>query len=101
MHGISGREFVIWGVTDGHFFFEVDVDGPPVLLGHLPSTGDRKCLWHDVKVVGDFYCMGHEIKGNGMQIFDLKQLLTINPETDCVSDNGSIILNFKQLVSYY
>ena len=85
-HGSSGREFVIWGVDGGHYFFEVDVESDPVLLGYLKSTKQKKSNWHDVKVVGDFCYMGSESKDHGMQIFDLKQLLTINPETDCVSD---------------
>jgi len=78
-HGSSGREFVIWGVSGGHFFYEVKVDSDPVLLGYLPSTNNKNSSWHDVKVVGDFCYMGSESNGHGMQIFDLRQLLTINP----------------------
>jgi choice-of-anchor B domain-containing protein len=80
----TGREFVIWGVLEGSYFFEVYLDSDPVLLGHLPSNGGG-ALHHDMKVIGDFVYIGSEQRNHGMQIFDMKGLLNVNPKNDCVS----------------
>lgn len=79
-----GREFVIWGVREGSYFFEVDLDSDPVLLGYLPSTGGG-ALHRDMKVIGNFVYIGSEQRNHGMQIFDMRRLLNINPNNDCVS----------------
>mmetsp|Transcript_6753 Transcript_6753/g.16584 ORF Transcript_6753/g.16584 Transcript_6753/m.16584 type:complete len:696 (+) Transcript_6753:61-2148(+) len=80
------REFVIWGIREGHYFLEV-TDSEPLLLGFLPTTSfDGLALQHDVKVLGDFAYLGSEGDNHGIQIFDLTRLLAIDPGTDCVSD---------------
>jgi len=72
------REFVIWGVSEGHFFVEV-TDSTPKVLAFVPSTDDRSSVWHDVKVLGDFaYMVADASPDHGMQIFDLKRLLSID-----------------------
>ena len=84
--GSDNREFVIWGVREGHFFFEV-TDSDPQLLGFLPSTHfNGLALQHDVKVLGDFAYLGSEGNKHGIQIFDLTRLLDIDPGRDCRSD---------------
>ena len=83
----NGREFVIWGVREGMYFFEVKANSsnnPLILLGFLPSGGYG--LQHDVKVIGDFAYIGAEVASHGMQIFDMRRLLTIQPDRDCVND---------------
>ena len=80
-HKSSKREFLIWGVKEGHLFFEVKVDSeeqPLVLLGFLPSSNGESSMWHDAKVVGHFVYMGSEIKDHGIQILNLNQLLEID-----------------------
>lgn len=83
----NGREFVIWGVREGMYFFEVRANNssdPLVLLGFLPSGGYG--LQHDVKVIGDFAYIGAEVASHGMQIFDMKRLLKIQPSKHCNND---------------
>jgi len=79
------REFVLWGVEEGHYFLEVTDSSNPTVLGFLPSNTFTSS-WHDVKVIGDFAYMGSEAADHGLQIFDLKKLLDIDPATDCVTD---------------
>uniref|UniRef100_A0A7S0TD29 Uncharacterized protein n=1 Tax=Pseudo-nitzschia delicatissima TaxID=44447 RepID=A0A7S0TD29_9STRA len=84
---IGGREFIIWGVREGMFFFEVfstNNSNPLVLLGFLPATSGAG--WqHDMKVIGEYAYIGAEGQGHGMQIFDMRRLLNVNPNSDCVS----------------
>jgi len=75
-HSNSGREFIIWGVREGHFFLEVKNGSELVIKGFLPVT-QGYALQHDMKVVGDFAYMGAEDGGHGMQIFDMRRLLSI------------------------
>lgn len=95
--GGNHREFVVWGVLEGHFFFEVTgigVQGSstnPKLLGFLPSTTGKKSLWHDVKMIGDFAYLGAEIGDHGMQIFDMTRLLTID---NCENDRYCRVLEW-------
>lgn len=91
------REFVAWGIADGHLFLEVFPDAQPILLGYLPSTGGTKNLWHDVKILGDFCYMGSEAEGHGMQIFDMKKLLEVNPSTDCVDPGYCQVLEWDAI----
>ena len=81
----DGREFVIFGVREGMYFLEVKAatsSDPLVLLGYLPSASGYT-LQHDMKVIGDYAYIGAESESHGMQIFDMRRLLTINPDTDC------------------
>eukprot|EP00535_Pseudo-nitzschia_heimii_P009372 CAMPEP_0197179728 /NCGR_PEP_ID=MMETSP1423-20130617/4576_1 /TAXON_ID=476441 /ORGANISM="Pseudo-nitzschia heimii, Strain UNC1101" /LENGTH=837 /DNA_ID=CAMNT_0042629673 /DNA_START=74 /DNA_END=2587 /DNA_ORIENTATION=+ len=78
------REFVVWGVAEGHYFLEVFVDRNPTLLGFLPSHTGEANLWHDSKVIGDHAYLGSEAERHGMQIFDMRRLLSIDPSRDCV-----------------
>lgn len=84
-HESDNREFVIWSVEEGYYFFEI-TGSDPILLGYLPPTLGRAALQGDVKVLEDYAYLGSEAMGHGVQIFDLKRLLTIDPQKDCVSD---------------
>jgi len=92
-HG--NREFVIWGVMGGHYFVEV-TGGTIVVLGYLENpSGVPRTYWHDVKVIGDYAYMVADFAGNhGMQVFDLKKLLDVDPDTDC--DNSMYCQTFDE-----
>merc|ERR1711907_28626 len=50
------------------------------LLGFLKSQTDDDSdwgKWRDIKVAGNFACMGSELENHGMQIFDMKRLLNV------------------------
>jgi len=50
-----------------------------------------------MKVIGDYCYMGSEAKNHGMQIFDMRKLLTIHPDTDCVDDKYCTVLSWDRL----
>jgi len=76
----GSREFVIWGVTEGTFFFEV-ADFDLILMGYLPSTTNDFRSQHDMKVNGDYAYMGSESAKHGIQIFNMRRLLTVDPKS--------------------
>uniref|UniRef100_A0A6V0CIE8 Uncharacterized protein n=1 Tax=Pseudo-nitzschia australis TaxID=44445 RepID=A0A6V0CIE8_9STRA len=86
----GSREFVVWGIAEGTFFVEIfnDDDSANLLFiwGYLPSTTGSE-LWRDVKVIGNHVYVGSEARNHGMQIFDMNQLLDIDPGSDCTPNS--------------
>ncbi|KAK3066138.1 hypothetical protein LTS18_001976 [Coniosporium uncinatum] len=76
----NGREFAAVGQTDGTAFVEVRRDGSLQYLGRLP-TQTVPSLWRDMKVIGSHVYIGSEARGHGLQIFDMKKLLTAQPRS--------------------
>ncbi|ROT42639.1 hypothetical protein SODALDRAFT_288024 [Sodiomyces alkalinus F11] len=76
----TGREFGAVGQTDGTAFVEVLRDGSLVYLGRLP-TQTTSSSWRDMKTIGDYLYVGAESSRHGLQVFDMKRLLTINPSS--------------------
>ncbi|SMQ55114.1 unnamed protein product [Zymoseptoria tritici ST99CH_3D7] len=75
-----GRDFIAIGQTDGASFSEVTKDGKLVYLGRLPPNADP-VIWREIKVNGDYLIVGSEGVGHGVQIFDMKKLLNIDPRS--------------------
>lgn len=73
-----GREFIAIGQTDGAAFAEVK-DGKLVYLGRLPAQASP-VIWREIKVVKDLLIVGSEGVNHGVQIFDLKKLLNVDPK---------------------
>ena len=76
----SGREFALFGATDGTAFFEITNAAVPVYLGKLDSaTSDS--IWRELKTYADHVFIVSDFNGNhGIQVFDLTQLLDVqNP----------------------
>jgi choice-of-anchor B domain-containing protein len=80
-HEESGREFAIVGRLDGTVFIEVTDPQNPRYLGELPLTdGAEPNLWRDIKVYrGHAYIVADAAGPHGMQVFDLHQLLEVDP----------------------
>ncbi|KAL8935010.1 MAG: hypothetical protein Q9216_005630, partial [Gyalolechia sp. 2 TL-2023] len=77
----DGREFGAVGQTDGTAFVEVDKAGQLKYLGRLP-TQTVSSPWRDMKVINGYLYVGSEAAGHGMQIFDMRKLLTLRrPKT--------------------
>ena len=78
-HQPSGREFAIFGLTNGTSFIEVTDPTNPVYLGKLDSHTGSNSTWRDMKVFNNkAYIVADNNGFHGMQTFDLTQLLTVN-----------------------
>lgn len=70
----TGRDFVIFGLTDGTSFVEITDRTNPVYLGTLPSH-DGASVWRDIKVYQNVAYITADIPTNhGLQLFDLTRL---------------------------
>jgi len=75
----TGREYALMGRTTGTSFVDVTDARNPVYLGDLP-THTMSSIWRDIKVYGDHAFVVSEAPDHGMQVFDLRQLRTVeNP----------------------
>jgi choice-of-anchor B domain-containing protein len=83
----QGREFGIVGHTDGVAFVEVGKNGKLTYLGRL-DTYTGIVSWRDMKVIKDHVYIGSEADNHGLQIFDLKNLLDIDPKHPVIFDNA-------------
>lgn len=72
----TGRDFVLFGLSNGTAFVEITDRQNPVYLGKLPSHNPgESSIWWDIKVYQDTaYIVGDIPSHNGLQIFDLTQL---------------------------
>lgn len=84
----TGREFGAVGQTDGTAFVEILSDGSLVYLGRLP-TQTTSSNWRDMKVIGDYVYIGAESSNHGLQVFDMKKLLSIKAGTPKVFSTSS------------
>jgi len=82
----SNREFALIGLDNGTAFVEITDTEDLKYLGKLP-TATTSSSWRDIKVYGDFAFVGAEAGGHGMQVFDLKKLLSVsNPPVTFSAD---------------
>lgn len=73
-----GREFIAIGQSDGTAFMEVSKLGKLIYLGRLPQQS-TPVIWREIKVNGNYLVVGSEAVNHGIQIFDMRKLLTVNP----------------------
>lgn len=78
---LTGKEYAIYGRSDGTSFIDISNPSSPTYLGNLAShTGNA--VWRDVKVYADHALIVADGNGNhGMQIFDLTQLRGVSSPT--------------------
>ncbi|CZT14738.1 uncharacterized protein RCC_00701 [Ramularia collo-cygni] len=74
----GGREFIALGQSDGTAFAEVTKLGKLVYLGRLPQQS-TPVIWREIKVNGNYLVVGSEAVDHGIQIFDMRKLLTVSP----------------------
>ncbi|PIA94414.1 hypothetical protein CB0940_08458 [Cercospora beticola] len=74
----DGREFVAIGQFGGTAFVEINRDGKMLYLGRLPaySVGSE---WREIRSYKNYMVIGSEAQNHGIQIFDMRKLLNINP----------------------
>ena len=82
----KGREFIAIGQTDGAAFAEVTKQGKLVYLGRLPQQS-VPVIWREIKTLGDYLIVGSEAVNHGVQIFDMKKFLKVDPEKPKVFNN--------------
>ncbi|OAL52974.1 hypothetical protein IQ07DRAFT_347315 [Pyrenochaeta sp. DS3sAY3a] len=76
----DGREFVAIGQFDGTAFAEISSEGKLVYLGRLPPYDPIGSRWREIRVVKDIVVIGSEAINSGVQFFDMKKLLDLDPE---------------------
>lgn len=85
---MTGKEYALFGRTNGTSFVDITNPTAPVYLGNLPShTGSS--VWRDIKVYRDHaYIVSDQNGPHGLQIFDLKQLRNVTtPQTFSATAN--------------
>lgn len=76
----EGREFVLFGRSDGTAVVEITDPVNPVLLANVP-TASVPSLWRDIKVIGDAAFIVSEAGEHGMQVVDLAAVPSLEPMT--------------------
>ena len=73
----TDRRYVIAGRDNGTAFVDVTNERRPVYLGNLPTSGTQTVIWRDIKVYDDHAFIVSEAREHGMQVFDLRQLRSV------------------------
>jgi choice-of-anchor B domain-containing protein len=79
----TGKEYIIFGRSNGAAFVDVSVPTSPRYLGNLPSHNGTSSSWRDIKVYNNHAFIGADaIRTHGMQVFDLTRLRNVTtPQT--------------------
>ncbi|CAK1357225.1 unnamed protein product [Cercospora beticola] len=75
----DGREIVAIGQYDGTAFAEITSEGKISYLGRLPQYDAIGSNWREIRIVGDYAVIGSEAIKHGVQIFDMKKTLDLDP----------------------
>ncbi|CAH0045576.1 unnamed protein product [Clonostachys solani] len=75
----DGREIVAIGQYDGTAFAEITSEGKLVYLGRLPQYDKIGSQWREIRIVGDIAVIGSEAMRHGVQFFDMKKTLDLDP----------------------
>lgn len=67
------------GQFDGTAFAEITSEGKLQYLGRLPQYDSIGSRWREIRVLRDYAVIGSEAINHGVQIFDMKKLLTLDP----------------------
>lgn len=70
----TGKEYAIVGRRNGTSFVDISNPAAPVYLGNLPAYQNRSAVWRDIKVHRDHAFIVADVRGHGMQVFDLTRL---------------------------
>ncbi|CAJ2506771.1 Uu.00g079570.m01.CDS01 [Anthostomella pinea] len=94
----DGREFMAVGQSDGAAFMEISAEGKLVYLGRLPQwTEADPSLWREMKGYQSYMVIGSEAVNHGVQFFDMKKLLDVDPASPVVFSNADDIYHFDGL----
>ena len=73
----SGREFVIYGRSNGTSFVDITDPLNPQHVAILP-TESSSSLWRDIKVIGNYAYIVSEAPQHGLQIVNMEEILQLN-----------------------
>ncbi|KAK3388089.1 hypothetical protein B0T20DRAFT_365770 [Sordaria brevicollis] len=97
----SQREFIAVGMYQGTAFAEVSSKGRLINLGFLPAPVKLSpyALWKEIRSYKHYMLIGSELEEHGIQIFDMRKLLTLNPKKGPVtfSIDKDVTGHFKDL----
>lgn len=84
----SGRDYVLFGLSDGTAFIDISVRENPIYLGKLPGH-DGASQWRDIKVYQNAAYITADIPtASGLQVFDLTLLRDVeNPPVEFSATN--------------
>ncbi|KAH6685949.1 hypothetical protein F5X68DRAFT_241299 [Plectosphaerella plurivora] len=75
----DGREFVAIGQYQGTAFAEITKEGRLVYIGRLPAYS-RPSQWREIRSYKSYFIIGSEAVDHGIQIFDGRKLLDLDPK---------------------
>lgn len=93
----DGREFVAIGQYDGTAFAEITSEGKLVYLGRLPQYDSIGSRWREIRTLGDLAIIGSEAIKHGVQIFDMKKLLDLDPDSPTIFTQEDLTGHFNKL----
>ncbi|MEM8963947.1 MAG: choice-of-anchor B family protein, partial [Acidobacteriota bacterium] len=74
---LDGKEYAIFGRTNGTAFVDISDPANPIYLGNLPTRASS-APWRDIKTYANHAFIVADFAGNhGMQVFDLTQLRNV------------------------
>jgi choice-of-anchor B domain-containing protein len=91
----TGREFVVIAQADGAAFAEITSAGKLVYLGRLPKyTSTSNSIWREIRGYKNYIVIGSEASRHGVQIFDWRKLLTIDPAKPVTFSNTNDLTGY-------
>jgi len=67
------------GQYDGTAFAEISSEGKLIYLGRLPQYDPVGSNWREIRILRDYAVIGSEAINSGVQVFDMKKILTLDP----------------------
>ncbi len=81
----SGREFVIYGRSNGTSFVDISDPLNPQHVAILPSASSSS-LWRDIKVIGNYAYIVSEAPQHGLQIVNMEEILELDGFTYIINE---------------
>ncbi|MDZ7788997.1 MAG: choice-of-anchor B family protein [Xanthomonadales bacterium] len=96
VHEQSGRMFALMGRSNGVAFVEITDPEQPLFLGNLPRpSGVSDSVWTDIKTYDNHaFIVADAVTGQGIQIFDLRRLLQVDPDQPETFDTDAHFAGF-------
>ena len=92
----DGREFVVVAQADGAAFAEITSEGKLVYLGRLPQYSSES-IWREIRGYKNYIVVGSEAREHGVQVFDWKKLLDIDPASPVTFTQDDLTSHFDGL----